>query len=71
MSETAEQTTSDIRWLTDEEARAVFDQEARELMGISGDEFIRRWDAGDFDDIADHPDHPEVMRLAMPMSFGR
>lgn len=33
--------------LTPEEARAVFDRTARRLLGISGEEFVRRWEAGD------------------------
>jgi hypothetical protein len=57
--------------LDPEEAQAIFDALARELLGISGAEFLRRWDAGAYDAIADDPDHPEVMRLALLESFGR
>ncbi len=35
--------------LTPEEARAIFEKVANEYLGISGQEFIRRWDAGEFD----------------------
>jgi hypothetical protein len=38
---------------------------------MSGEEFLRRWDAGDFVDRVDDPDHPEIMRLAMLIPFGR
>ncbi len=34
--------------LTPEEARAVFDRKARRLLGISGEEFVRRWEAGEY-----------------------
>src|SRR5687768_9052541 len=40
-----------IRWLSDEEAHAMFDAEARQVMGMSGEEFLRRFDAGEFDDM--------------------
>lgn len=54
-----------IRWLSDEEASADFDAQARRWLGISGDEFLRRWDAGDYRRIADDADHPHVMSIAM------
>jgi hypothetical protein len=54
-----------------EESREFFDRSARELLGISGDEFIRRWDAGDYDEIADDPAHSDVMYLAMLSDLGR
>lgn len=37
-------------WLTDEEFSAIFDRLAREKLGISGDEFRRRWDSGEIVD---------------------
>lgn len=54
-----------IRWLSDEEARADFDAQARRWLGISGDEFLRRWDAGEYRGVADDADHPHVMSIAM------
>lgn len=35
------------RRLTEDEAREMFDQRARELLGMSGAEFTRKWDAGE------------------------
>jgi hypothetical protein len=61
----------EVRFLSREEGRALFDQRARDLLGISGDEFLRRWDAGEYDAVADDPDHPEIMDLVMLRSFGR
>ena len=55
--------------LTPEEGRAFFDARAREWMGMSGEEFLRRLDAGEFDDIFDDPDHPEILDLFMLRSF--
>ena len=56
---------------TVEEGKQLFDYQARKELGISGDEFLRRWDAGEFDAIADDPDHPEIMELAMLIPFAR
>ena len=57
--------------LTREEARALFDARAREWMGMSGEEFLRRLDAGEFDNIFDDPNHPEILDLAMMRAFAR
>lgn len=57
-----------IRELTAQEARILFDHEARRSLNISGEEFIRAWDAGEF---KDDPDRPEVIRLAMLLPFAR
>ncbi|MBI4579705.1 MAG: hypothetical protein HY718_08390 [Planctomycetes bacterium] len=57
-----------IRELTREQARALLDRQARRYLGMGGDEFVRKWDAGEFDD---NPDRPEVMRVAMLLPFGR
>lgn len=54
--------------LTQEEGRALLDEVAREYLGMSGDEFLRAWDAGEFDGDADRP---EVMRVAMLIPLGR
>ncbi|MGH2534271.1 MAG: hypothetical protein ACRDJW_18535 [Thermomicrobiales bacterium] len=60
-----------IRWSTHEEGRALFDRQARTLMGMSGDEFIRRWDAGEFRDIANTAGNRHITRLASLIPFGR
>ncbi len=60
-----------IRYATPEEGRALFDYQARKLLSISGEEFLRRWDEGEYRDIADAPGHRHIMRLAMLIPFGR
>jgi len=56
-----------LEWPDEEEARRVLDAEAPTLLGISGEEFRRRWRAGDLvaalTDPHD-PDHTTVQRLA-------
>lgn len=51
--------------LTPEESRAFFDGKAQELLGISGDEFRRRWYAGYYDETADLPGNSDIIYLAM------
>ena len=54
------------RELTPEEARAEFDRRARQLLGMSGAEFLRRYDAGEVDD-----DDDRVAELAFLSPLGR
>ena len=54
-----------VRFLNDDEARQQFDRQAQRLMGISGDEFLRRYDAGEFNDLQDDRQQRAVMKLAM------
>jgi hypothetical protein len=60
-----------IYWSSAEEGRAMFDRQAHELVHMSGDEFIQRWDAGEFRDIADTAGHRHILRLASLIPFGR
>jgi hypothetical protein len=58
----------DIHELTPEEGRELLDAMARRYLGISGEEFVHAWDAGEFE--AD-PDRPGLMRVAMLLPLGR
>jgi hypothetical protein len=71
MVATARQSEGRIELFSPDQTREAFDELAQTLMQISGAEFIRRWDAGEYIDIADDPDHPEILRLAMLIPFGR
>lgn len=65
-------TENQIRELTDEEARKLFDRSARHYLGISGEEFLRRWDAGYYDDPDDRTKNPpEVMEVASLLPLAR
>lgn len=55
MKTIAEPMLPPVRDLTPEEAKADFDAKARQLLGISGEEFLRRLDAGEYDDVLDDP----------------
>jgi hypothetical protein len=53
-----------VRWLSADEEWVEFNALAHKLMNMSGDEFIRRWHAGDYDDIADTEGHRHIIFLA-------
>lgn len=72
MAERAETTENQIYELSEEEGRELFDRAVRHHLGISGEEFMRRWDAGYYDDPDDRTKNPpEVMELGMLMDFAR
>ena len=48
--------------LTRDQAKEEFDRQAQQRLGISGAEFLRKWDAGEYTD----PDSsPDMMSIAM------
>lgn len=53
--------------VTREQGRAMLDRAARDELGMSGDQFLARWDAGDYEDA----DDPAVTRVAMLIPFAR
>lgn len=56
---------------TVEEGTALFDRRARSTLGISGREFLRRWDAGEYRSVPDTVEGRKVRRLFMLMPFAR
>jgi hypothetical protein len=56
---------------TPEEGRALFDRQARKTLGISGNEFLKNWDAGKYRPVPDTADGRKVGRLVMLMPFAR
>lgn len=53
------------------EGRRMFDEAVREAMGISGEEFIRRWEAGEYREIADRPGSLYIGNLIALIPFAR
>lgn len=51
--------------LTREQAIADFEAEVQKKLGISGTEFLRRMDAGEYDEIYDDPNHRDIGYLDM------
>jgi hypothetical protein len=60
--------TGTIKELSLEEGRKLLDKQARRYLNMSGDEFIQKWESGEFDD---DPDRPEIMRLVMLIPFAK
>ena len=60
-----------MRLLTISESQAFFDDMVRRRLGISGDEFVRRYYAGRYDDILDDPHYSDLLYLAMLGDLGR
>jgi hypothetical protein len=58
-------------YLSPEEDRAYFEEAIPRLLGISADEFLRRYDAGEYADIPDTPEYWNVLRAAFLIPFGR
>jgi hypothetical protein len=59
------ETLPPVREMSTAEAWDEFDQQARYWLGISGEEFLHRWDAGAYQGIVDDAEHPFVMSMAM------
>ena len=51
--------------LSPDEGRQLFDERARDLVGMSGEEFLRKWDAGEIED----PDRSPIIELIMMIPF--
>lgn len=53
--------------ITSEESWTVFDDAARRLLNMDGEDLVRRWDSGE---LADNKT-PELMRVLMLRPSGR
>jgi hypothetical protein len=60
-----------IHLTTREEGRALFDHQAKKTLGISGHEFLKKWDAGVYRPVPDNAEGRKVRRLAMLIPFAR
>ena len=57
----------DVAEISYEDGMAMLDRAAREVLNMTGAEFLQRWDAGDFE----HTDDPAATRVAMLIPFAR
>ncbi|CAN5814232.1 hypothetical protein BH20CHL1_BH20CHL1_10540 [soil metagenome] len=57
-----------IHEMSTEEGKEMFDSLARSSMNMTGDEFIRAWESGEFDD---QPETSGVIRLVLLIPFTR
>lgn len=58
-------TLPEIHYISREESVRLFDELAQEYLGMSGEEFIRRYRAGEIED----PDRSDVVMLAIMIPF--
>ena len=58
-------------FLTPEEGRRVFDEAARTWLGISGEEFLRRYDAGEYADLVESEDNRRIVDLYLMIPLAR
>lgn len=59
-----------FRPFTDEEGRARFDKAARRSLDMSGEEFLNKWDGGEFEPLIDDPKYHEKiigMMMLLPL----
>jgi hypothetical protein len=54
--------------LTREEARRLFDRQARKYLNMSGEKFVQKWKAGKFNGESDSAD---VLHVAMLLPLAR
>jgi hypothetical protein len=71
MALTIQSTTELASVLPAAEARALFEQEAWRLAGMSAEQFLEKWEAGDYRDLDDTPEGRQIAYLAMLIPFGR
>lgn len=69
-TESAEFELPPVRTLTLKEGREFFDMKARQLLGMSGAEFVARYESGEYDDVLDDEDHRGHLYLAMLSGLG-
>ena len=58
--------------LSRDEWRVMFDKQARARLGVSGAEFVRRWEAGEVPDC-EYPgwNHNDIVALVLMIPFAR
>lgn len=59
--------TVEVEEMSANASRAMFNAQTRDKLGISGDEFLRHLDAGEYQNTEDE----NILRLVMLAPFGR
>jgi hypothetical protein len=63
--------TEDELFFPIEEGRRIFEREVRDKLDMSGEEFIHRWDAGEYETLDDVPENWHILRLSFLIPLGR
>lgn len=67
---TATGSASEVVSMGDQGSADLFDQITQTYMGVSGSEFLNRWDNGDFEGVS-WDDVPGLAEVAMALPFAR
>ncbi|MCV7015658.1 hypothetical protein [Mycolicibacterium madagascariense] len=67
---TTTETTGGVDYVNPRDSAELFDQIAQKNMGISGTEFLRRWDAGEFEGT-NWDEVPGLAEVATALPFAR
>jgi hypothetical protein len=68
---TEDDTLPGIIYVTPAEGLRIFDEAARTWTGMSGEEFIQRWESGEFAEIPDDLAHRRYVDLILMMPLAR
>ncbi len=60
-----------IHFAAHAEGVALFDHQSRRHLGISGDEFLERWDRGEYTRAGDLAEARKIRRVARLIRFAR
>ena len=66
MAPVARSRTDQLEFLDEEAAHKLFDEIAQRHLGVSGQEFLRRWERGEY---RHEQERPEVVFVAMLRSL--
>lgn len=68
--QTQAEATGGVVYMDRGDSADLFDKISRKNMGISGAEFLRRWDSGEFEGV-DWDDVPGLAEVATALPFAR
>lgn len=60
-----------VTYLSGNEARAYFEREIQRLLGMSGEEFLRRYDAGEYEHMEETLENRKFLEASFLIHFGR
>ena len=60
-----------VHFVSKQEAHELFGREAMKTLGISGDEFLHRWKAGEWQPVPDDTEGRKIAELSMEIPFAR
>ncbi len=60
-----------VTYLTGQAALDYFEREIQRLMGMSGAEFIERYESGEYETLEDIPENWHVLEASFLIPFGK